>query len=985
MTTNESIPSFNQDDSDSDDQTIKKYKLSDSIEDSEGYLLLEQIFGGNDKHQQNQTHLDALFEGKCKELYNSLWDKVANVTKYEKHMTTKSRELKKFVLKERIEVEKMKLTHEENSHSLQDIEQENIDIQTQVDKVERAHTILTYELQRSKEANESMSTQLEEIKKANALIVSPELDRLRSALYAIHDEQETTQNEIQKDQSRLSELQEQLDMLKTDQKECENMINKDNVICSTVLDQLKAQRKETEAFEKDVEEVELQVAQLYEKIDSIDMKILSQKEKRKEAENIKTELDQKLELHQETIDHRHRDVESVMKNLDAEKVKTQLVQAKKTELSLAIQKVEEDIRHYLTSSLMKTKQLDYMKRKYLKKKNATKMIQDVIDQLTLRFNESEYAKHILELENEKLTKAVQSLKQEVDTNITIFLAQQSIEKEQRGDLNYSFEEVEKAEADVQHLLTEEKKTSKIICIMNIQHDLKERELARCIQSEKESQAEIKLKESVILDLEKRLTLANNRLKEHELLHRNIEKERDDKLIQMKNSKLTLDEFKEQATKLQSQQEALQLETSEKGKIFEKESISHEASQAQRATLRAELYAARANYKDHQMKLEKQISEIDQLRTSINTLEREIKHQKAQNERIMRVKDVAKSQLADRKNEVLNLQSKSQLYDQVMKQGENVVKKADEDYRSLKLYHDELHRYIEFAQKRSFEKIPVLETKIGQLQKELDIEQSVTEEYCRKLEDPRNIDRWREVGDNVPDEEQLQSKVMVLEQRLSDNREILLEKELIVEEISHLIEKLQLKHEEVKNAKNVNVSIKQANEYQIKQRNLSKSLMAIVGELSMYQATAMKLKEEKIILEQELDACTQNIMRDKPPNQSAFEKLQKRMRERENDENHKPPSNIEGASSLLALEDFSRPTAYVPDSDGIGVPRPVSFHQRASNNCNVVTISPLKFIFSFFVVPSIYYSTVILLHLNPRSQALCDIYELLKVRVLTFNI
>lgn len=60
----------------------------------------------------------------------------------------------------------------------------------------------------------------------------------------------------------------------------------------------------------------------------------------------------------------------------------------------------------------------------------------------------------------------------------------------------------------------------------------------------------------------------------------------------------------------------------------------------------------------------------------------------------------------------------------------------------------------------------------------------------RLEDPSNKDRWRELGGEDPDEEALDAKISILEERLNSKKEQLLEKELILDEVTNLSEKLK---------------------------------------------------------------------------------------------------------------------------------------------------------------------------------------------------
>jgi hypothetical protein len=59
-----------------------------------------------------------------------------------------------------------------------------------------------------------------------------------------------------------------------------------------------------------------------------------------------------------------------------------------------------------------------------------------------------------------------------------------------------------------------------------------------------------------------------------------------------------------------------------------------------------------------------------------------------------------------------------------------------------------------------------------------------------LEDPSNESRWRELRGEDPDQEALEAKIQVLEERLNNKKESLLEKELVLEEITNLADKLR---------------------------------------------------------------------------------------------------------------------------------------------------------------------------------------------------
>ena len=87
-------------------------------------------------------------------------------------------------------------------------------------------------------------------------------------------------------------------------------------------------------------------------------------------------------------------------------------------------------------------------------------------------------------------------------------------------------------------------------------------------------------------------------------------------------------------------------------------------------------------------------------------------------------------------------------------------------------------------------VPNLAETVIDLKKKLDIEKEKVEMLSETLENPSNHPKWRDLGGEDPDNEALQAKIQVLEERLNNKKESLLEKELVYEEVSNLAEKLR---------------------------------------------------------------------------------------------------------------------------------------------------------------------------------------------------
>lgn len=87
-------------------------------------------------------------------------------------------------------------------------------------------------------------------------------------------------------------------------------------------------------------------------------------------------------------------------------------------------------------------------------------------------------------------------------------------------------------------------------------------------------------------------------------------------------------------------------------------------------------------------------------------------------------------------------------------------------------------------------VPKLAEKVLEIQELIRKETARERELSGELENPNNKDRWRDLGGEDPDEEALDAKISVLEERLNSKKEQLLEKELVLDEVTNLTDKLK---------------------------------------------------------------------------------------------------------------------------------------------------------------------------------------------------
>ena len=166
------------------------------------------------------------------------------------------------------------------------------------------------------------------------------------------------------------------------------------------------------------------------------------------------------------------------------------------------------------------------------------------------------------------------------------------------------------------------------------------------------------------------------------------------------------------------------------------------------------------------------------------------------------------------------------------------------------------------------------------------------------------------------------KVHLLEDRLNHKKEQLLEKELVLEEVSMLADKLRAQASEGR-SDTLHLA-KKVNDFQARIKNTTRKMMATVSELSMYQATAMKLQQEKHDREVEVEESRWKLEQGEPPNESALHEWYRVERKRLQHDELVRQQQMQQSNPNIPLQATKttaepRPNAYIPEH--LGIPKP----------------------------------------------------------------
>ena len=429
---------------------------------------------------------------------------------------------------------------------------------------------------------------------------------------------------------------------------------------------------------------------------------------------------------------------------------------------------------------------------------------------------------------------------------------------------------------------------------------------------------MKVKDIMILDLSKRSHNLAAQLKECTKLYELVKNERNKAVNMIQTSQQAAAEMKEKIGILQNEIEILQNETKAKEKALGDERKACGKAVAERDTVRSDVNKLLLQYKDKQHLVDQKVAEIDKLNSIINLVERDMVRLKKQYEQAVEERNYTGIQLIDRNDELCILYEKSNIQEQILRNGDLQLNSRDEELRVLQLELGKLE-WLYGVTTKLLPALPKYKKEMEELRAALEDERKRSEVLSYELESPSNESRYRLLGGKDLTPEDMHKKINQLEDRLNVKKEQLLEKELVLEEVGSLSERLRF--QAVEGREETLDIAKTVNEFQARIKAITRKLMACVSELSMYQATAMKLEQEKAAKEEEVAVAKERLEEGEAPTEDAereWERMQRRrdMRAEMITRKAEELRTIEGDLQTTAVP---RPNAYLPED--IALPRP----------------------------------------------------------------
>ncbi|XP_065059412.1 coiled-coil domain-containing protein 146-like [Rhopilema esculentum] len=442
--------------------------------------------------------------------------------------------------------------------------------------------------------------------------------------------------------------------------------------------------------------------------------------------------------------------------------------------------------------------------------------------------------------------------------------------------------------------------------------------------------DLKTKELTIQDSAKKHTEVQHRLQEFAKLYDVIKNERNKCVNQIQTSTQQAAEMREKIKILQNEIEILRTAAAARERHLQKAKLKHGSAVIIRDSLRNEVSKQQMNAEELKEKREQQRLAIAKLNDMISKAEENMVELRRQYEAAVQERNSRGIHLIERNEEVCVFYEKVNVQESMIRNGEMELKNREEEIRFLKMESADLRRSNNLM-KRALPQKRSLDDELVTLQLQLLECQEYLLDLEKSLENPSQSDRVRLLGGKDPSQDELLKKTAELEKRLAEKEEQMLEKELILEEVTRLLDRT--KHKTETGKEDTLKIAKKVNELQAKIKDMTRKMMAMVSELSMNQAKAMKLQQELKGKEAHLEQCYLRMERGEPPNEEIEIEWQKILRQellRRNEMEQRKAAEeeielytIPGGITTTAEP---RPNAYIPDDESeLPVPRPYGAH------------------------------------------------------------
>ncbi|EKX37608.1 hypothetical protein GUITHDRAFT_160100 [Guillardia theta CCMP2712] len=705
-----------------------------------------------------------------KSKYAKLHEEILKIYQNEKTLLPKAKELNEELRKKRLEAEEIMGKDREAHEELERTRTEFAKAEAEVVLCEERDAMLTLEIAELQKQKEEIAQEKETREREAMEALRPRIEGLEQHISQLTSEIEESSKLAQKLKEEKAELAERASGLQESITQLSADVENERAVMMKVRGEPSKIKKQADLTESSLNTVTAELKSVNSVMEELDKTIKEQAAKRKTLEDDRDELSLLKSRHNDSIEQKMRIKQEQERDLAEQLSRRDHIQEEALQQDITMRALQMEQKRVGDSVYRMQREKEETVKLFRKAELTLAASKGLVP--NLKFQLQDYQRLLANQHKEKRDqlKRLEELNRDIDIFINDFLQEEGLEKEKAAALAALLRENKELEAEFSMLMQQQQSLDRETFELGAKRDSKAREYAKAVTSRKETEEEIKVKDIIILDLSKRSQNLAQQIKELKDLYELVKNEKNKTVNLIQTSQQALAEMKEKVGILQNEIEILQSETSSKDKALTVERQALAKALGERDAVRSEVNKLLFLYKDKQQTVDQKISEIDKLNSIINVVEKDMVRLKKQYEQAVEERNYTGIQLIDRNDELCILYEKSNIQEQILRNGELELNQREEELRVLAL---ELGK-CEWMYSVTTKLLPQLPR----------------EELSYELESPSNESRYRLLQGKDLSIDEMQKKITHLEDRLNLKKEQLLEKELVLEEVGALSERLR---------------------------------------------------------------------------------------------------------------------------------------------------------------------------------------------------
>nr|XP_019948010.1 PREDICTED: coiled-coil domain-containing protein 146 [Paralichthys olivaceus] len=720
---------------------------------------------------------------------------------------------------------------------------------------------------------------------------------------SLTEDVETHEAQILREQK---ELEDQREIIELKEAEKAQLIG----VPDQILEKRERKLSKKEAALKEIETLNAEISETEQQVQGVEVRNQSLRMRREEEM-------QKLEALQAQVEASQRECRQLLKEQEVSREEEAEFIGTRGILEMKLQNVMCDRKHLSESNSVqlreKNRQMQALKRMEHALTTATEQlghVQTIYDELQAQLDAVP--------RREAGVQRRMELQTEVDALKVGFEKQLSTaEEESQKKREYGMIQELLKESD---LLREELHNLRCLTKIKVEErGQKHRELLRAEQLHQHIQHELREKDLIIMDHNKLNTLLQRRISQYSKLCNMIMEEKN-KYVKLKQiSSQSFTELTEQLKVLENETEIQRTIVANKDRFLTKARMKFSNCSKMRDKLRNDI--SKVAWKHHQISQDSDDSKLvlTKLTQMINLQEQALLEINKNNETAVQSRNFLGIQLLEHEEVLFNYHEKVNVQEAAIAKGNVALETLEREIKDLQLAISEEKRQIELKKKE----VPLkrkLEGEIAMLLIEL------SEARDKTLECLNQTVAYKDLKGNDPTTMELVRKMEQLKVNLAERERQLLEKMLLVDQVTRLSKPLS---EQAENCRQDRLSLgKKLNEIRAQIINATHRLMAVSAELSMKQAAALSQQQEIKERELQMDRCQRRLEQGLPPcpeMEEEWRRMLRNKRRRQRDKEEREKLAQEEEWNQLPNGEFttaeSRPNAYIPETDSLPLPKP----------------------------------------------------------------